>query len=73
MGFVPPPPPSTQKMLTERRAAGAKTWRELDPNLARWADRQGRMHRFQAACLAAGALGLLVIVAMVMLRNFATS
>lgn len=73
MGFVPPPPPPTADQLDALWAGGARTFAELDPALERWRLRIDRMHRFQAACLAAGfvvmILGVIVLAAVPFLAD----
>lgn len=37
MGFVPSPPPLTEEQFKTKIAAGAETYEEFDPALAKWA------------------------------------
>ncbi len=36
MGIAPPPPPISNEEFNKRWEAGARTMKELDPNLVKW-------------------------------------
>jgi hypothetical protein len=50
MGFRPPPLPPTQREWDERWNAGARTWRELDPEFAEWVDSRNNYGLQVALC-----------------------
>jgi hypothetical protein len=56
-----PPRPPTEVEYAARRAAGAQTWRELDPELATWVDDAERTQKVQAICIVLGAAGLIAV------------
>lgn len=60
-----PPRPPTHEEYEARRAVGATTWRELDPDLAEWVDYADRLARVQLVIIIIGVVGFIAIAIMI--------
>ena len=59
MARLPPPPALSPEEFKRRWDSGARTMRDLDPSLAKWAENNARMARFNIVALTVGVLILL--------------
>ena len=62
MGFVPLPRPLTKEEFDKAYNNGARTMREIDPQLGEWADMMNRQTKYQIAALCSVPVGVIIII-----------
>ena len=66
MSYIVPPAPISREEFNRRYAEGARTWRELDPQLAQWYDQRRLQHKIQFWVIGIGVLLLVILMGVVM-------